>query len=353
MGVRTMAEISYLDLKKEVWDAGKCSGCGACVAVCPADAISFGEGETIPLSNGYCKQATDRVPCGACYAVCPRTGILSKTPLGNYLAITAGRAAFDIPHKQSGGAVTAILLSALDAGLIDAVITVTEDRFTLRPSSAVITSSDVLIHQAGSRYNWSVPLLAALKSAVIERRYRRIAVVGVPCVVQALSQIRTSDNDLLKPYARAIRLVIGLFCTESFDYTALVQGKLKREYNIEPCDISRLDVRGKLEIQKHDGSTTVVPLADLETCIHPGCRTCTDLTAREADISAGAIGSPSGMTTLIIRTKTGTAFVENAVRHQKMTLNDGADYGAVEKLSTMKIKKNTLKTTSHAPDRQG
>ncbi len=32
-----MAAKSYLDLKSDVWDTGRCSGCGACVAVCPVD----------------------------------------------------------------------------------------------------------------------------------------------------------------------------------------------------------------------------------------------------------------------------------------------------------------------------
>ena len=340
-----MAEKCYTDLRSEVWDTGKCSGCGACVAVCPADAISFAEGEktTSPVSNGYCKQATDSVPCGACYAACPRTGIQSTETLGNFLEITSGKSAFEIPHKQSGGAVTAILSSALDTGLIDAVITVTEDRFTLRPSSAVITDSGILIQHAGSRYNWSVPLLAALKSAVIGHKYRHIAVVGVPCAVQALARLRKSDNDLLKPYAHAIRLVVGLFCSESFDYSALIEGKLKKEYNLEPCDIRKLNVKGKLEIQKNDGNIVSIPLAELKTCIHPGCHVCTDMTALEADISAGAVGSPPGMTTLIIRTKTGKAFIDNTVRQQKITFSDETDRRAVEKLAMTKIKKNRQK----------
>ena len=42
-----MAAKSYLDLKSEVWDAGRCSGCGACVAVCPADALYFDHGEMV------------------------------------------------------------------------------------------------------------------------------------------------------------------------------------------------------------------------------------------------------------------------------------------------------------------
>lgn len=338
-----MAAKSYLDLKSEVWDTGKCSGCGACVAVCPADALSFKEGEmvTSPVSTGYCKEATDSVQCGACYAVCPRIGEQPKEEIGSFLEMVTAKAAFDVPKKQSGGAVTALLANALDEGLIDAVVTVTEDRWTLRPSSVVITKSDILIQQAGSRYSWWVPLLAALKNAVVERKFRRIAVVGVPCAVQALARIRTSDNDLLKPYAKSLRLVVGLFCTETFDYQALVHGKLKSHYKLEPHEIRKLDVKGKLEILKQDGSTATVPLAELETCIRKGCHFCTDLASVNADISAGAVGSPAGSTTLIVRTQAGKGFVDSAVRNQKLTVAAGVDEKAIAKLAAMKIKKNS------------
>jgi coenzyme F420 hydrogenase subunit beta len=340
-----MVEKSYLDLKKEVWDTGKCSGCGACVAVCPADALSFTEGEmvTSPNTTGYCKLATDNVPCGACYEACPRTGDQPTETLGKYLELVPAKSAFDIPHRQSGGAVTAILANALDEGLIDAVVTVTEDRWSLKPSSVVITRSDVLIQQAGSRYSWWVPLLAALKNSVVERKFRRIAVVGVPCAVQALARIRMSDNDLLKPYAKSIRLVIGLFCTETFDYAALIQGKLQTKYQLDPHEIRKLDIKGKLEILKQDGSTTTVPLAELETCIRKGCHYCTDLTAVLSDISAGAVGSPAGTTTLVIRTAAGKGFVDSAVRNNKLTLGTGTDLASIEKLATAKIRKNTRK----------
>ena len=338
-----MAQKSYLDLKSEVWDTGKCSGCGACVAVCPADAISFEEGEMVvsPRSNGYCKQATDGVLCGACYAVCPRTGSQPAETLGKYLELVSAKATFEIPHRQSGGAVTAVLTNALDEGLIDAIVTVTEDRWTMRPSSVIITKSDVLVQQAGSRYSWWVPLLAALKEAVIERKFKRIAVIGVPCVVQAAHRMRESDNDLLKPYAKSIRLVLGLFCTESFDYQALVDGKLRSHYKLEPHEIRKLDVKWKLEILKTDGSTQVIPLAELESCIRKGCHCCTDLTAVYADISAGAIGSAPGSTTLLVRTPTGKGFVDSAVENKKLVLAGEPDNKAIEKLALAKIKKNT------------
>ena len=89
---------SYLDLKSKVWDTGLCSGCGACIAVCPADALYFETGgdSTHPKSNNYCKAAVDDVPCGACYEVCPRLDEQPSSLLGDYLKITAGKAEFDI-----------------------------------------------------------------------------------------------------------------------------------------------------------------------------------------------------------------------------------------------------------------
>lgn len=340
-----MAQKSYLDLKAEVWDTGKCSGCGACVAVCPADALSFTEdNDSIsPVSSGYCKQATDHVECGACYAACPRCGEQSSETLGAYLDLVSAKSTIEIPRRQSGGAVTAILAHALDEGLIDAVVTVTEDRFSLKPSSAIITRSDTLITTAGSRYSWRVPLLAALKTAVVEKKYRKIAIVGIPCAVQAIGRIRSSDNDLLKPYAEAIRLVIGLFCTESFDYSPLVHTKLRMQHNLEPYEIKKLDVKGKLEIEKTDGSKTSIPLAELEDCIRKGCHACTDFTSLDADISAGSVGSPAGMTTLVIRTTTGRAFIDAAVRAKKLQTKSGTDTAAIEKLATSKLKRAGLK----------
>ena len=340
-----MAAKSYLDLKSEVWDTGKCSGCGACAAVCPADSLFFEEGEMVssPASTGYCKQATDNVNCGACYAVCPRIGNQPAETIGSYLELLTAKSSFNVPRKQSGGAVTAILANALDEGLIDAIVTVAEDRWTLKPSSVIITKTDVLVQQAGSRYSWWVPLLAALKYAVVRHKYKRIAVIGVPCAVQAVARMRESDNDLVKPYGKAIRLVIGLFCTETFDYNALILGKLKNHYNLEPHEIKKLNVKGKLEVLKQDGSTTIVPLAELETCIRNGCHFCTDLTAELSDISAGAIGSPPGSTTLIVRTPTGKGFVDSAVQNRKLDVSAGVDTAAIEKLTLVKIRKNAKK----------
>ena len=336
-----MSEKTYRDLKKEVWDAGLCSGCGACVAVCPAEGLFFeaGGGTDSPVSTGTCKEDPDGVPCGVCYAVCPRASGETRQMLGEYTDAIAARAAFDVPRRQSGGAVTAILASALDEGLLDGIVTVTEDRFTLEPRSAVITSSSALIHEAGSRYSWWVPLLASLKEAVVRRKLRRIAVVGVPCAVQAVQRMRRSDHQLAKPYGRSIRLLVGLFCTESFDYRALIGGVLGEKYGVEPWQVKRLNVAGKLEVTVEGRDQIAIPLEELDATVRPGCRTCTDFAAVDADISAGAVGAPKGYTTLLIRTPVGKSFVDRAVASGRLAAGPKVDLAAVEKLAVAKSKR--------------
>lgn len=328
----------YEDLRREVWDTNRCCGCGACIAVCPADALIFtAEENSHPLNRSYCKEATDGVPCGACYEVCPRVKMIQgRGLLGDYRSIVSATAGIEIPHRQSGGAVTAILADALDNGLIDAVVTVSEDRFTLKPQSVVITSSGDLIRHAGSRYAWWVPLLAALKTAVLEKKCRKIAVIGLPCVTEAVAEMKASENDLVRPFARSIRLVMGLFCTETFDYNHLVEGIFERRYQLQPQDIGRLDMKKGLLITKTDGETLTIPLKELNEAVRPGCRICTDLTARSADISAGAVGSPPGQTTLIIRSGTGETFVKSAIASGALLIKDGIDAKAIESLAAKK-----------------
>jgi coenzyme F420 hydrogenase subunit beta len=336
-----MESKTFMDLASEVWATDLCSGCGACVAVCPADALRFEPGNTdTPVNIGYCKAENDCVPCGACYAACPRVDLAAQGKLlGPYQDIVAARSVFTVERKQSGGAVTAILVNALDEGLIDAVVTVTRDPWTMKPSSAVITSKDALIQHAGSRYAWWVPLLASLKEAVVTRKYRRVAIVGVPCAARAAQVIRASDHELLKPYAKAIRLVIGLFCTETFDYAKLVEGKLQSEKKIEPWEIRRLDIKGKLDIFLQDERQLSIPLAELDEAVRPGCRVCTDFTAVEADVSAGAVGSPGGYTTLIIRNDIGRGFVDRAVWQGKLATGSTVDLSIIERLAARKAQR--------------
>jgi coenzyme F420 hydrogenase subunit beta len=87
--------------------------------------------------------------------------------------------------------------------------------------------------------------------------------------------------------------------------------------------VCRIDVKGKLEITLNDGVQYVIPLAELEDTVRPGCSVCTDFTALKADISAGSVGSPDGYTTLIVRTLVGQHLLESAVASGKLSIGGG------------------------------
>ena len=49
-------------------DAGKCTGCGLCVSVCPVDAIKMDAGKA-RVNADVC------VECGACVGECPNSAL--------------------------------------------------------------------------------------------------------------------------------------------------------------------------------------------------------------------------------------------------------------------------------------
>jgi coenzyme F420 hydrogenase subunit beta len=153
--------------------------------------------------------------------------------------------------------------------------------------------------------------------------------------------MRRSDHQLAKPYGRSIRLLVGLFCTESFDYRALVGGILGEKYGVEPWQVKRLNVAGKLEVTVEGRDQVIIPLKELDATVRPGCRTCTDFAAVDADISAGAVGAPKGYTTLLVRTPTGKSFIDRAVASGRLTVGPKVDLAAVEKLAEAKSKRRS------------
>ena len=114
---------SYLNLKEEVWDKNICSGCGACVAVCPVENIYFKQQSPVkfecelcactidptaesecPASAEFCKVTLYDVPCGACYDACPRTEEKVIPPveeIGKYIEIFGAKGEEAVPFLTS------------------------------------------------------------------------------------------------------------------------------------------------------------------------------------------------------------------------------------------------------------
>jgi len=50
----------------------KCNGCGACVRICPADAISGEKKKIHSIDTGLC------IECGVCGRICPQSALLDE-----------------------------------------------------------------------------------------------------------------------------------------------------------------------------------------------------------------------------------------------------------------------------------
>jgi len=94
-----------------------------------------------------------------------------------------------------------------------------------------------------------------------------------------------------------------------------------------------------MDVYLQDERQIYIPLAELEESVRPGCHVCTDFTAVNADVSAGAVGSPDGYTTLVIRNDIGKGFVDRAVWQGKLSTGGSVDLGLIERLAAKKAER--------------
>ncbi|MFP4558801.1 MAG: Coenzyme F420 hydrogenase/dehydrogenase, beta subunit C-terminal domain [Archaeoglobaceae archaeon] len=252
-----------------------CSLCGACVAVCDENAIEIID--YTPQLVGEC------VNCASCYFICPKTRIFkeykSMKPMEEerILSIRSLKKSI-LTATTHGGGTSTLLIYALEKGIIDCAIVMKDN------TPALATKPQDIIEAAGIKFGIS-PNVSMLHEAV-DKGYKKIALVGVPCNVTAARTIQSIGLEELK-------LIIGVFCP-----------------------------RGT-----HPEMDT--PLA---------CQFCTDLTADLSDISIGSIGSSRGWRTVIVRTEIGEELLQDATRegYIQTTEVSAEGIGKIEKMSRKK-----------------
>ncbi|MFQ5976297.1 MAG: coenzyme F420 hydrogenase/dehydrogenase beta subunit N-terminal domain-containing protein, partial [Candidatus Hydrothermarchaeales archaeon] len=223
---------SYKELEEKVWKTDRCWSCGACVIVCPAEVINFDkyaeayyigkigkrEAEEVietfytanmPVHEKECVVTERSIPCGACYSVCPQTEPMNNIAkdlfenekieyedeyIGKIIGLFASTSIENIRYAQSGGAVTTILTAALEEDLIDGALIMSVDRLTMKPQAKVAVNPKEIISAAGSKYDWA-PIMLAMKDAVENKKLKRLAIVGTPCVIRSARRMAASEND--------------------------------------------------------------------------------------------------------------------------------------------------------------
>jgi coenzyme F420 hydrogenase subunit beta len=176
------------------------------------------------------------------------------------------------------------------------------------------------LEELGTQFTTYSPTVSAVKR-LESQHLQRVAMVGTPCQIRTVKKMQCLG---VLP-AHVILYTIGLFCMENFNFDASGRQKLEAKLHakvrspIRFGDISKLNVKEDVIISLRDGVTRDgqaihMPFDELEEMARPACLACTDFANDYADLSAGGLGSPSGYTTVLIRTPKGSRIYGEALR---------------------------------------
>jgi len=345
----------FQKLERQVIQKGLCTACGLCVGACPNGCLEWDMEQEEPYLSGEC------LACGRCGLACPgaliplpllekkffgRTRTQEEEYLGIYTALLRGHAQDDSLRRASasGGITSALLIYAMERGIIDAaVVTGMDQQHPWRTQPMLARTPDEIRQAAGSKYQ-ICPSLAALKQA---KPGERLAVVGLPCQVHGLRKLMASGE--AKTLSKSIVFILGLFCGANTSYrvTEHVIGEFS---GVKLDDITKMVYRGGPDSQDvvlhgADGCETTIQNTDRMSnylwMIRDRCRMCPDWTAELADISLGDIfaGGQDGpwkktphWNGFIVRSKKGGELVEQARQAGAISvgpLEEAAFYGNV------------------------
>jgi coenzyme F420 hydrogenase subunit beta len=300
------------ELVNDVTRRGLCIGCGMCVDVCPY--FKNFKGRTAML-----------FPCtlaqGHCHAHCPKTEVdldaLSRffrnapydgAPLGRFKGILAARAGERVSGGfQGGGTVSALAAYALARKIAAGVILTGADG--IEPVARVVTDPRQVAACAGSKFI-AAPTLSAMNQA-LRAGARRLAVVGTPCQMTAVAQMRMNPlgrEDFEDPVA----LTIGLFCNWALDHKQFVAYLSAR---MDIAAIRGMDVPpppAEVLVVKTAAGERRFPLPEIRRLIPKTCFICADMTAEWSDVSVGMVEGRPGWNTLLVRTPAGLDLLDGA-----------------------------------------
>jgi coenzyme F420 hydrogenase subunit beta len=339
-------------LLTQVIESGKCAQCGACVVSCPFGCLDYAKGK--PTLVKECKL------CGICSHVCPRydweMAKAEKIAFGRerkpdeefgvYRRLVAAQATDEriTRVKQDGGIATALLVYALETGVIDsALVSGPNSEMPFYPVPKLATNTQELIEAAGTKYFCSPNILAL--PDILKQKKASAAFVGTPCQIHALRNMQIAG---LKRLTGPVKFSIGLLCSECFVYGGLMEEHIHGKLGIAPAGIKKMNIKGKMLVTT-DAGVTAIPLADIKQYVRKSCGVCDDFSSELADISVGGLGL-DGWTFTIIRSEKGEELFSGAEKAGFITtkpLEEGAF--ALTLLSKLTKKKHAAVAQKASP----
>ena len=308
-------------IRNQVMAQGLCTGCAACVGLCPYQ--KFYRDQTAVIHE------CDRT-WGRCSAYCPRgqvdlgglRAILFEpsdiTPelgavKGLYMTRSTDPAIRN--RAQHGGTVSTMVALALKEGFIHKAVLAKRKDSQVSESVAVL-DPDQVASLAGSKF--SVAPTVAKFNEISQGEPAKIGVVATPCQALALARMRAYPQPGDEERMKNLELVIGLFCGWALSYkelSRLIKEKAGTDL-IQGMDIP--PSRHKIMELRTEKGIIEIPMEEVQTCIRESCRYCYDLTCEFADLSVGSARSPEGWTVdrgwnqVLVRTEKGQRLLDLA-----------------------------------------
>lgn len=176
-----------------VSDPVKCSGCGACMAVCPKGAITMQE-----AADGCVYPVIDHdkcIRCGKCLRICdfhrPET---LRTPLAAWAA--AGRDDVLVKQSASGGVFATLAMRWIAGGGLVAGAVMDADAKGLQVYHLLSDKAEDVRRMQGSKYVQSDAWRCYADVTAALRAGRRVLFSGTPCQVAAIRRITGDPENL-------------------------------------------------------------------------------------------------------------------------------------------------------------
>jgi len=332
----------WRELFSEVVTSGLCTGCAACVIACPHPVLDYNaEGGVykpfhLDIDGGPDDCTHGQKGCTMCTRACPRFRNWESEidvqrfarerdadevyGIGDVVLAKATDESL-VENGQDGGFVSALLIYALEADLIDAALVsgLEGDGSSWRAVPSVARTKEDVIATAKSRYTYSANLLAYEEAA--EGGAERIGLVGMGCMASAPGAMQARKAGKV---ARRLSLTIGLLCSKTFD-DSIFEELFEAKYDIKRESITKMNIKGVFQLWTKDGGYFEVPLKEAHAYTREGCTQCPDFAAEHADLSTGGIGAFGDWTLVVVRTDLGRQLVSEMKERGLIETRPGDD----------------------------
>lgn len=270
-----------------------CYACGACSKICPTNCIEFKYSQqkgtfVIIVDNEKC------INCGKCYHICPvENNDIFKT---NPPFVGSNQKAFasyskDIHLRKacaSGGFITSFLCYMLEKGYADAAL-VSKREGTTGHSFLARTKEEIV--EAKTSIYAPVDYSIGIKE-LQETQCKKIIVVGLPCHIQAITNLRKLSRKIDSKVFMTISIVCGKTPTTNayryiankngIDYDSIISVKNRGEG--WPGYMTIKHEKGEYKIPYKSNMSMGMVLSSPFMC-NPGCLSCVDGVGITADLS--------------------------------------------------------------------